>query len=155
RRPSPRAAGCSPFHLLAKNLKATPDMRMTRITGIVVLVIAVLLGLAITFTVGFRPFIGPKARTLTDRKFEVTPARLERGHYLTEDLLGCFDCHGQHDWTKHGAPLISETRGAGWEVTLDGSPGRVVAPNITSDPETGAGGWTDDQLARAIREGIG
>jgi len=34
-------------------------------------------------------------------------------------------------------------------------PGRIVAPNITSDPETGAGTWTDDQLARAIREGIG
>jgi len=34
-------------------------------------------------------------------------------------------------------------------------PGRIVARNITSDPETGAGTWTDDQLARAIREGIG
>jgi mono/diheme cytochrome c family protein len=34
-------------------------------------------------------------------------------------------------------------------------PGRVVAPNISPDPETGAGNWTDDQLARAIREGIG
>ncbi len=33
--------------------------------------------------------------------------------------------------------------------------GRVVAPNLTPDPETGAGNWTDDQLARAIREGIG
>jgi mono/diheme cytochrome c family protein len=30
-----------------------------------------------------------------------------------------------------------------------------VASNLTSDPETGAGAWTDDQLARAIREGIG
>jgi hypothetical protein len=28
-------------------------------------------------------------------------------------------------------------------------------PNITPDPETGAGRWTDDMLARAIREGIG
>ncbi len=34
-------------------------------------------------------------------------------------------------------------------------PGRIVAPNITPDPETGAGNWTDDQLARSIREGIG
>jgi mono/diheme cytochrome c family protein len=34
-------------------------------------------------------------------------------------------------------------------------PGRIVASNITPDPETGAGNWTDDQLARAIREGIG
>jgi len=33
-------------------------------------------------------------------------------------------------------------------------PGHVVAPNITSDVATGVGGWTDDELARAIREGI-
>ena len=87
-------------------------MKTARIAGIVVLVIAVLLGLAITFTVGWRPFIGPKARRLTDRKFEASPSRLERGRYLTENLLGCFDCHGQHEWTKHDAPLVSGTRGA-------------------------------------------
>ena len=38
---------------------------------------------------------------------------------------------------------------------LKGFPGLVFAPNITPDPETGAGNWTDDQLARAIREGVG
>jgi mono/diheme cytochrome c family protein len=31
----------------------------------------------------------------------------------------------------------------------------LVAPNITPDRETGAGNWTDEQFARAIREGIG
>lgn len=31
----------------------------------------------------------------------------------------------------------------------------LVAPNITPDKETGAGNWSDDTLARAIREGIG
>jgi len=31
----------------------------------------------------------------------------------------------------------------------------LVAPNISSDKETGAGNWSDDALARAIREGIG
>src|SRR5262249_22359481 len=36
-----------------------------------------------------------------------------------------------------------------------GLPGRVVAPNLTPEAETGAGKWTDDQLARAIREGVG
>ena len=30
-----------------------------------------------------------------------------------------------------------------------------MAPNITPDERTGAGTWTDDMLARAIREGIG
>ena len=31
----------------------------------------------------------------------------------------------------------------------------LVAPNITPDKETGAGNWSDDAFARAIREGIG
>ena len=38
---------------------------------------------------------------------------------------------------------------------LKGLPGHIVAPNISLDAETGAGNWTDDMLARAIREGIG
>ena len=41
------------------------------------------------------------------------------------------------------------------EIPIAGSPGAVYPPNITPDKETGAGNWTDDQLARAIREGIG
>ncbi|MBC5765591.1 hypothetical protein [Ramlibacter albus] len=31
---------------------------------------------------------------------------------------------------------------------------RAFASNITPDPETGIGKWTDAELARAIREGI-
>jgi len=30
----------------------------------------------------------------------------------------------------------------------------VVVPNLTPDPDTGIGRWSDDQLARAIREGM-
>jgi hypothetical protein len=44
--------------------------------------------------------------------------------------------------------------GAGRIISED-SLHRMVAPNITPDPETGAGTWTDDMFARAIREGIG
>jgi hypothetical protein len=40
-------------------------------------------------------------------------------------------------------------------MPVKGLPGRVVAPNISPDLETGAASWSDDQLARAIREGIG
>ncbi len=43
-------------------------------------------------------------------------------------------------------------KGAGHIWSSD-KPG-LVAPNITPDKETGAGNWTDDMLARAIREGI-
>jgi len=59
-----------------------------RITGITLMALLVLLAIAITATVGWRPFIGPAARTLTDRTFERTPARLERGKYLVEGVNG-------------------------------------------------------------------
>ena len=129
--------------------------RALKLMGMTLVVIAVLLAAGITLTIGWRPIVGPKARPLTNRKFQPTPARLARGQYLA-DNLGCWDCHGQHDWTKHDAPLVEGTRGAGYsEFPMAGLPGRVVPPNITPDPETGAGNWTDDQLARAIREGVG
>jgi mono/diheme cytochrome c family protein len=116
----------------------------------------VLLAAAITATIGWRPFIGPEARPLTNRTFEKTPERLVRGEYLAENVLDCFGCHGEHDWTQHDAPLVPGTKGAGYAKFPDeGLPGNVVPPNITPDPETGAGTWTDDMLARAIREGIG
>ena len=96
----------------------------------------------------------PRARTLTDRTFERTPARVERGQYLTERLLQCFVCHSERDWDLPGAPPKAGRKGAGW-IMSEREGRRIVAPNITPDPETGAGRWTDDMLARAIREGIG
>ncbi len=130
--------------------------RIGKIAGLTLFGLLVALALAITFTIGWRPIIGPKSRPLTDRKFESTPERLTRGKYLTENLLLCFDCHGQRDWTKHDAPFVAGTKGAGvYPFPLEDLPGRVVPSNITPDPETGAGKWTDDMLARAIREGIG
>jgi hypothetical protein len=41
------------------------------------------------------------------------------------------------------------------DFPLPDLPGKVYPPNISPDKEIGAGTWTDDQLARAIREGIG
>ncbi len=120
-----------------------------------VLVLVVLLGLAITATIGWRPFIGPRVRALNARKFEPTPQRLERGRYIFNSLAGCVDCHSEHDVSNPDHPVIASTVGAGEVMPFDDLPGRVVASNITSDPETGAGTWTDDQIARAIREGIG
>jgi len=45
-------------------------------------------------------------------------------------------------------------RGAGTIFVEDGMQW-LVAPNITPDVETGAGRFTDEQFAHAIREGIG
>jgi mono/diheme cytochrome c family protein len=116
----------------------------------------VVLVAGISATVGWRPFIGAKSRPLTDRHFDSSPGRLARGAYLTENLLNCFACHSDRDWTQHDAPVIAGTKGGGAPAfPLRDLPGQVHPPNISPDKETGAGSWSDDQLARAIREGIG
>lgn len=120
------------------------------------LVIFILLaGVGISLTVGWRPFIGPRARPTTSRVIERTPERVARGKYLVENVVGCLVCHTPHDWSSRVSALAGGNLGAGEEMPMKGLPGKVFAPNITPDMETGAGSWTDDQLARAIREGIG
>ncbi|HEY6804462.1 MAG TPA: c-type cytochrome [Pyrinomonadaceae bacterium] len=128
--------------------------RLTKIFGILALLLLVLITLGITFTIGWRPFIGAKARPVTERHFESTPDRLARGKYLVEAVNGCVGCHSPADISKPGAPYQEGKEGAG-EVWPDKQLPWLVAPNITSDKETGIGNWSDDVLARAIREGIG
>jgi len=127
-----------------------------KIALVVLLCLVLVLAVGITATIGWRPFIGPRSRPLTSHVFERTPERLARGKYLVEGVTPCMVCHSPHDWTKHDAPIISGMEGAGQDMSIiAGLPGRVVAPNLTPDPETGAGNWSDDALARAISEGIG
>jgi mono/diheme cytochrome c family protein len=125
-----------------------------KFTGITLLVIITLVVLGITFTIGWRPFIGAKKRALTDRKFEATPQRLARGKYLVDGVMGCFGCHTDQDWSKPGAPPLAGREGSGHVWSAQDLPW-LIAPNITPDKETGVGSWSDDTLARAIREGIG
>lgn len=94
------------------------------------------------------------ARPLRDVSFEKTEARRERGRYLAEGVLQCFACHSDRDVSKPGAPPVEGRKGAG-HVWRDDGTYRLVAPNLTPDVETGSGRWTDDMLARAIREGVG
>ncbi|HSB08503.1 MAG TPA: c-type cytochrome [Blastocatellia bacterium] len=130
--------------------------RWKRIVGTTLLIILVLIIVGITFTIGWRPFIGPKTRALTDRTIEATPARLERGKYMVNAVYGCLACHSERDPKVPGMPALPDKLGAG-TVFGEGNelPGRIIAPNLTPDKETGIGNWTDDTLARAIREGIG
>lgn len=129
--------------------------RLRKIVGTVVLIIFVLLLAAITFTIGWRPFIGPRARDLTNRTFEATPARLERGRYMVNAVCGCLACHSERDRHAQGMPAVADKLGAG-AVFNEGTdlPGKITSPNLTPDKGTGIGEWTDDMLARAIREGI-
>jgi mono/diheme cytochrome c family protein len=128
--------------------------RWTKILLWSVVTVVVLLAVAITATIGWRPFIGPATRPLTDRKFEVTAARMERGRYLFTSVTPCALCHTDRDYSIDGRPAKAgmEMSGHNW---ADEELPWLNAPNVTPDKETGAGTWTDDMFARAIREGIG
>ncbi|MDH3614884.1 MAG: cytochrome c [Gammaproteobacteria bacterium] len=81
-----------------------------------------------------------------------------RGKYMVE-LLGCGVCHtngalvGDPDLDR---ALAGSQTGIAYASPLgDDNPGVVYPPNITPDDTTGIGGWTDSQVANAIRAGIG
>jgi mono/diheme cytochrome c family protein len=126
--------------------------RLARIIGYGILVLLVLVALSLTFTVGWRPVIGAKKRPLTSRKFEATPEHMRRGDYLVHAVMHCMKCHSKFD-EKANPPVLLSKEGSGQVLDEEGS-FRLVAPNITSDRETGIGKWSDDAMARAIREGI-
>lgn len=127
---------------------------MKKLGKILLVCIIVVVPIAITFTIGWRPFLGPRRRATTNAQFDRTPERLARGRYLVQGLLGCETCHSPKDWSQHGGPNLPGKELAGQVLPLTGFPGTMVAPNLTPDPQTGSANWTDDQISRAIREGI-
>jgi len=123
----------------------------TILLGLVALVVLLLI-VAIT-SIGWQVVLGPRARAVTSRTFEPNEARMARGKYLVEGPAHCFHCHSEHNLSEPEYPVVQAKKGAGWELPIP-ELGTIAAPNITSDRETGIGGWTDDEIARAIQEGI-
>jgi len=77
------------------------------------------------------------------------PDLLDRGRYLVEIAAACGICHNTPG--PEGAPRGGMEQAGGRVFEERGF--RAVAANITSDPETGIGRWTDAQIADAIRNG--
>ena len=70
-------------------------------------------------------------------------AQVERGKYLVTIGI-CAACHTPRDANGE----------LNWAMRLAGGrAGALNAPNLTPDPETGLGNWTDDQIVDAIRNG--
>lgn len=99
----------------------------------------------------------PAAAPPPNIKVPMTPERIARGKYLFENLLDCDGCHSERDFTRFGGPAVRSGRGRGNNLSelVAGLPGQVVASNITPDPDTGTGAWSDGEKIRAIREGVG
>jgi mono/diheme cytochrome c family protein len=91
-----------------------------------------------------------------DNKADSLKKVLARGEYLTRHVAGCIDCHSKRDMTTYSGPVIPGTEGGGGFVfdTKLGLPGVIHGRNITPDPETGIGTWTDDEVLRAMTQGI-
>jgi mono/diheme cytochrome c family protein len=69
--------------------------------------------------------------------------QIERGRYLAV-LSDCASCHtvpGSNQPFAGGRPIETPF-------------GNIVAPNITPDPETGIGSWSDDAFDAAVRHGL-
>ena len=75
--------------------------------------------------------------------------KVKKGFYLAT-IGHCFECH-----TPMGAegPRL---RGFLWQgrVRIPGPWGKSVSRNITSHKEKGIGAWSDDEIKRAITEGV-
>jgi mono/diheme cytochrome c family protein len=100
-------------------------------------------------------FKQPDQRSAPALTVERTEARIARGKYLYEQAAHCGGCHNDRDWKLFSAPTRAGRAGAGFVFPAELEfPGTISAPNITPDRETGIGGWTDGEIARAIREGV-
>lgn len=73
-----------------------------------------------------------------------------RGEYLVSTIAACGNCH-----TQRGADLLADpNRYLAGGYRFDIPPGLAFSKNITSDKETGIGSWNEEQIIRAMREGV-
>lgn len=114
------------------------------LAGIVGLILLVALGLVIY---GETQFKKVQNRPVYELAADSSPEGIARGEYLVR-IMGCTDCHTGR---QNGARFLA---GNVEDVTLGPVQAVFAVPNLTQDVETGLGGWTDAEIARAIREGI-
>ncbi|MBM3561722.1 MAG: cytochrome c [Alphaproteobacteria bacterium] len=72
-----------------------------------------------------------------------------RGLYVAS-LARCMSCHSEE---IDGAPEYRNGLGAGGKIFRNAA-GAVVASNITSHATNGVGAWSDEELKRAITQGL-
>jgi len=71
------------------------------------------------------------------------PSLIAKGHYISR-LADCGACH-----TRIGGIAFAGGR------PISTPFGTVTSTNITPDPDTGIGGWSDKEFYRAVTDGIG
>ncbi|TLM96692.1 c-type cytochrome [Hymenobacter jeollabukensis] len=76
------------------------------------------------------------------------------GRYLVIGRYKCYDCHSKDFKTNnHLEPEQSEGYLAGGAAMTMPDGSSIVTRNLTPDPETGLGDWTEAQFVQAVRYG--
>jgi mono/diheme cytochrome c family protein len=122
-----------------------------RVVGAVLLVVVALAAIGVSYLVLRKP----AQRPASAEKIEATPQRVDRGKYFVHHVSICFDCHSERT-PAYALPFKPGREGVGgfvWDKRI-GFPGMLAASNLTPDPETGLGKWTDGEILRAMREGV-
>ena len=73
----------------------------------------------------------------------------ERGDYLVNAVMSCNSCH-----TPRGPKGPDMARMLSGGLTFDEPEFKVTASNITPDPDTGIGKWSDDDIRKLLRTGV-
>jgi mono/diheme cytochrome c family protein len=77
-------------------------------------------------------------------------SRIERGSYLVNTIMACGNCHSPRDANDQ---IIKDKALSGGRTFT--TPAFVAtAPNLTPDPETGLGRWSEAEIKRALVEGM-
>jgi mono/diheme cytochrome c family protein len=74
---------------------------------------------------------------------------VERGGYLVGSVMTCHNCH-----TPRGPAGFDFSRALSGGLLFDEPPFKVTGSNITPDPETGIGKWSDPELKKFLVTGI-
>jgi hypothetical protein len=98
-------------------------------------------------------FSGPVGKAGPDLTRIIDPgerAMAERGHYLVT-IGACADCHSTPG--PQGPDSEHMYLAGGMKTERKGS-GTYISMNLTPDRQTGVGNWSDDDLKRALRNGL-
>jgi cytochrome c553 len=125
---------------------------IVRVLGaLAALLVLAILGVVVKFFV-----LSPASRPPPEVKAPTSAEAIERGRYLAHNVAACIACHSPVSEDKPGDPLVEGKLAGGRDFgNLPGFPGHLRAPNLSSDKESGIGNFTDGEVLRAMREGVG
>jgi len=79
----------------------------------------------------------------------IAQTEVERGKYLVESIMGCGNCHTP---VGPNGPILDKALSGGPPIG-EGNAFTAIPSDITPDPGTGIGKWTDAEIKTAIRQG--